>query len=731
ELVVERGGRRFEAALDWQRPISTQTLEVIVASAFPLLFWLAGTLASILVRPRDQRWAVLLSFYYCTALFFAAGAVSYTQQGGSFFVAHLGAAFFLPLIVHLHLILPRRFENPFARHLPAGLYALGSGLAAWDFWVQPMSPLVLTLVISVSILVALVILGIRLRLPAPTNIRVATRLMVAGTLLGIFPLALVLITLPLQPLENLPYGTDNLVVLGLVVLMLPNWPLSYLYAIYKLDSGRIRLRANRALSAYGFWSLFLSSYVVLFLAAARQWQMLREQPVLASLLFSFVFVAITPHLRRAFRRYVDHRVFGIHHEPQEILSHFAEHLPNGFDGGELRRTLESEVMPALMIRQSALFVFQRPEPHTSSSECELIYRQGVPRSSVPESRGEIEALARWVPGPMRSEEPRPGGSSRYSWIRLAIPLGNQSERVGMWLLGRRDPDDAYPREDVSLLTHLANQMASMVSTRLEQEENRRLYSQLVQSQKMEAIGRLSAGIAHDFNNLLSAILGYSDLLLGPGGRDEARARSFVMGIKDAGERAAQLTTQLLAFSRQQVITPEVVSLNDIVQRLEGLLRRVIEEDIELYTHLDPTAPHVCVDPRQMEQVLLNLVVNAKDAMPEGGTLGLSTRTERYGPEDAAPAGVAEGRWVVLAVKDSGTGIGAEIRDRIFDPFFTTKSVGKGTGQGLSIAYSVVVRKHGGTISVDSVPGEGSCFLIRLPLADPLGEREPAADEVGA
>jgi PAS domain S-box-containing protein len=258
-------------------------------------------------------------------------------------------------------------------------------------------------------------------------------------------------------------------------------------------------------------------------------------------------------------------------------------------------------------------------------------------------------------------------------------------------------------------------------------EERRLQAQLRQAQKMEAVGRLAGGVAHDFNNLLTAIKGNAGLLLGdlPSG---SPWREDVEEIERAAQRASDLTRQLLAFSRRQVLQPRVVDLNAVISETQRMLRRLVEEDVHIRVRLGPQAVRVKADPGQVEQVVLNLAVNARDAMQGGGTLTISTGHARVPPEPRGgwPYYVAAGDYVRLDVEDTGSGIEPGVMQHLFEPFFTTKAAGKGTGLGLSTVYGIV-KQSGGYVWAESVPGSGSRFVVLLPRAAEE-EAAPAAPD---
>jgi len=816
----------------------------------PIVFWLMGTSAIIFLRPRDERWLVLVAFSYVNALWLASGLVSSTCLRGSCIVFHSFIWLFLPLALHLHLILPSSLlGRPLRRAVLAAVYTVAVALTALDAadllqglpGILHAGPILFTVA---GVLLSLGLLLLRLLLPLDTAVKLADRIMLFGLLFGLGPFVFSFGVIPLLQ-SRLPGLFPDLWTLypWLIVISLlsvPMLPMSYIYAIYKHHLGALEFRANRLLGVYGFSALSITAYLVVLFLVSGRWGALDERFLAAVFAVSLAFAAGTPLLREPFQKLVDHHVFGLRHAPDEVIDLVSERIPQAFDREVLARLLMDEILPTLLIRQSALYLF-------SGTRHEAVYEQGLPAAEPPVSTEELAAL---LSRSGRYLAPRPAGAPR-GWVRLVIPLALQIETLGIWLIGRRDPDDYFPASDIRLLSNVANQVAPMLEnirlyeraqqeiaqrTKAEEEirrseerfrnlfeatlegiaivkggvilevnhallaifgyeaaeligrelgdllpeggaapteapregsgwrrdgsavdieiaaknyvfqgedvtvvairdivrrkrdeaENQGLQRQLLHSQKMEAIGRLSAGVAHDFNNCLLAIFGYTDLLLERYAGDLFLQRNLG-GVKDAAQKAAGLTRQLLTFARRQPMEAKVVDPNAVVKGVEKMLRRLLGDDVSLTTDLHPGIGRVKIDPGQLEQVVVNLGVNARQAMPAGGRLAIRTAPLEVSGGGGVPshADVAAGSWVLLTVSDTGVGMDAGIQARAFEPFFSTK--GEGTGLGLATAYGIV-RQSGGHIFVDSAPGAGACFSIYLPVTI---ERESAGAEAAA
>jgi PAS domain S-box-containing protein len=818
----------------------------------PLILWFMGTIAVFLLRPRDERWLLLVLFSYVTAIWFAAGQLSGVHAGGSAVVFHLFVWFFLPLSIHLHLILPSWLLGRTTRIavlVPLYLIALTvSVLDAFYLLGRYESFYLWTCLAGVAGSLGLFL--IRLLLPLPPAVKIANRIMLFGLVLGLGPFVLFygVVSRFLEFFQSLVSDVRVLWpwFIGVSILSLLILPMSYIYAIYKHHLGALEFRANRLIGVYSYMVLATIPYIFGLFAIASQWKPINQELLAWLLSISLVFVTTTPFLLNRFQLVVDRHVFGIRHSPEEIIELVSERIPSAFDRTVLAHVIGDEILPALLIRQSALYLFE-------GDRVEPLHVLALPEAKAEPDPGELQELL------AQSGRYRPpaGTAARFDWVRLVLPLTIQGRTVGTWLIGRRDPDDFFPVSDIHLLSTVANQVAPMLENirlfeRAQQEiaqrkaaeeeirrsearfrtlfeatlegiaivrngiilevndallgilgttpeqvlgrplaevvqetgveldhvphesiahrrdgtvvdieiagkkyvfqgedvtvvairdiaerkrneaENKMLQRQLLHSQKMEAIGRLSAGVAHDFNNCLLAIFGYSDLVLDRY-RDDPFLGRNVTGIKEAGQKAASLTKQLLAFARRQPMESRVLGLNPIITGLEKMLHRLLGEDVTLFTDLQADMAKVRIDPGQMEQVIMNLVVNARQAMPTGGRLTIRTAQVAVTPEGSIPhANVPVGSYVLLSVTDTGSGMDVETQARAFEPFFSTK--GEGTGLGLSTVYGIV-QQSGGYIFVDSAPGQGACFSIYLPVTSAQESSEilvaPVTEDTGS
>ena len=380
----------------------------------------------------------------------------------------------------------------------------------------------------------------------------------------------------------------------------------------------------------------------------------------------------------------------------------------------------------------AVDISERMRNERARQEAEARYRSLVEQLSAVTYIAELGVEGKWLFVSPQIESllgytPQEWLSDASNWIHHVHPEDHQIVTIAEnatfagnafraeYRIFRRDGKILWINDSGSLVP-AADGRPLLHGVMLDVTEQKQLQTRLAQTERMEAVGQLASGVAHDFNNLLTIIKGYSSMLMerNPQGPD-ARAATE---IQQAADRAAALTHQLLAFGRRQTLQPRVIDLNAIVRGLEKMLRRVLSENVDLTIRTAPGLGFVKADPVQMEQVLLNLVVNARDAMPKGGRLTISTAARRIDSDSGeGETFVRAGDYVTLSVADTGTGMDAATRARIFEPFFTTKEVGKGTGLGLATVYGIVKQSQG-HIGVDSEPGHGTTFYVLLPRSEP-------------
>ena len=691
-MLAQREGVQFKIKVHALEPVWNRSLQRILLALIPLIFWLSGAVAFIFVRPQDSRWLLLVLYQMNTAILFAAGGLSSTHAAFSLYAFHTTAWLFLPLSLHLHLVLPNPLAPALHRRLLVPAYLTALCLIAWDARVPLTGELFLPY-FAIALLISAGILLLRLALSAPPAIRLANRLMAFGVLVGVGPWLFIAWILGQD--ESWPSSFNSLLAALVAFLATPLWPLSYLYSIYKHPLGSIELRPNRLFGSYSFLVLYLTFFIATLFLVGDRIHPAFEISMFPVLMVSACFIAAAPFLASHFQQLVDQRLFGIHSSPEEIVSSFASKVPTTFDRPSLARLIETELLPPFQIRQTALFLFDAEEVH-------CLVRERVAEDFTP-TQVEFATLLSRSGTYLRFEQ----GAKENAWIRLVVRLAVEDEIVGIWLLGQRDPDDYYSHREIELLQGIAGQMASLIQAQRDVIAKSALERQLVHAQKMEAVGRLTASVAHDFNNLLSAILGYGDLLLKRVEGDRL-AGKYLAGILASGEKASGLTRQLLAYSRQQAAEVRVCDLGTLVRDVETLIARLAGEDITL--ELDLAEEHVLVevDPGQLQQVILNLAANAVDAMPRGGRLTIKTRN--LPPEDSLHLGEA-----LLLVKDTGSGMPPEVAAHIFEAFYSTKEEDQGTGLGLAISREIV-EQFGGRIEVSSTPDVETTFKIHLPTA---------------
>ena len=401
---------------------------------------------------------------------------------------------------------------------------------------------------------------------------------------------------------------------------------------------------------------------------------------------------------------------------------------------EIVRQVRDPVTRTAKLRGLMVNVTERRRAQEALSSSEAKYRSlfenvpvGVYRTSpdgkVLEANPALAQMLGYADSPsilkIRTDEIYVDSEKRREWLEAMNRQGLVRDFETQ--ARRRDGQIIWLRDTARAIKDADGRVAYYEGVLEDITERKVLEEQLRQSQKMEAVGRLAGGVAHDFNNLLTIISGYSDLML-DNLEEGHRLRGHVDEIKKAGNRAATLTRQLLAFSRSQVLAPQVLDLNDVVVNMDKMLRRLIGEDVDLVAILGESLGRVKADPGQIEQVIMNLAVNARDAMPQGGKLTVETVNTRLDEDYARThASLVPGDYVMLAVSDTGIGMDAQTQAHIFEPFFTTKEKGKGTGLGLATVYGII-KQSGGYIWVYSEPGRGATFKIYLPKVElPSGE----------
>jgi len=458
-ITLLRNG--LEHMILWQMPTISAAYRALSLSGllFYLPFWLAGTVVLLFLRPRDQRWWLLVSCNYLVALWLATGMASQSHVVASSLVLHALTWLFAVAILHLHLLVPTSLLGRRSRHLLPFLYAVATTLALLEL-LQFLRHSAYFLGLLLAIPGSLGLLVFRLFKESSPAAQLATRLMLAGIGLALGP-GLVLWLIP----ELLGLPAPGVLATGVALLAIPVLPLSYTYVIYKRNLGPLEFRANRLLSLYTFVLLYGTLFVLIFFIGSL-WLSLPGYSVVFSLVVSIVFVGAALALRVRFQRLVDRLVYGTAYNPDDIIRAFTNQIPTVLNLTALAQLLSEKVAPSLLIRQSALYLL-------ASEDVKLVYASGVSLSGTPKTLQQIQQLlvgtGQYQPVPSEAQDTYPDGH-RFDWVRLVIPLEIRKKTVGVWLFGRRDPDDYYSQDDIMLLTTLARQVSVAI-------ENAQLYEE--------------------------------------------------------------------------------------------------------------------------------------------------------------------------------------------------------------------------------------------------------------
>ena len=452
--VVKDDGQELE--LEMPQPSLDDRLKRLVATLWFFPFWLAGTSVLLFLRPRDRRWQLLIAIMYLTAIWIVVGSIANWQVSGSRYIAIIVGWSMVPVFLHLHLTVPNPLIARRQRLIIPALYCIIFVLATAEL-LQLLPRSTSIMAISLAILCSFLLLIYRtFSKRTPISDRHSARLMLAGLGLAFGP-ALLLVILPLIAGISIP----SVLALSIAFISLPILPISYTYAIYKRQLGALEFRANRLLSLYSFILIYPTLFVLVLLLG-EQWITTSGTRTVYLLFVSIVFVLAIPPLVRRMQDAVNRLAYGTEHDPDDILRVFASQIPSTLNRNTMTVSLTKDILPSMLIRQSALVL------DSDDGAVDLMYAERVPETTLPKSRAQLEALQA---GAGEYRPPNNSQLDRLDWVRLTIALVTRDQTLGVWLFGRRDPDDFYPQNDIELLQTLANQMTPVI-------ENVRLYEAL-------------------------------------------------------------------------------------------------------------------------------------------------------------------------------------------------------------------------------------------------------------
>jgi signal transduction histidine kinase len=702
-----------------------------------LPFWLAGTAVLLFLRPKDTRWRLLILQNYITGLWIAIGTVSFSQIFGSTYLSIGLSWLIMPLYLHLHSLIPtplrleRRWWIP-ALYLVACLMALLNMLG-----ILPLSTYYLALFIGIGgSLLLLLLRTLRPRLPAE---RSALNLMLLGIGVSLLPGVL----LYLVPGFVLDDYTALPIITLLTTLAIPMLSFFYTYALYKNRLGNQEVRANRALTTYSFVILYATLFVFTFVLVGQRFN-LDANVYTVTILTATTYTLAAFAARPPFEQFMNRLVYGTAYDPEHIVQQFANEIPRALNPTYLSSLLIKQVMPSLLIRQSALYWLVE-------EKAQMVYAEqvsGIPRVLEKEETAQFEPYFRtFVPEEFAAK--RGSVSAGYDWVRLAIPIDLDGRSVGIWLFGRRDPDDFYPQRDIDLLMTLGSQVGIAL-------ESIRLFG--IEQQRADELERTNfelhrairvkndmlRNISHELRTPLTIILGYTEMLLDDVVGDLSKDQKELLGIvSNRAQDLRGMINDLISYQqdRAQEMEMGVVNLVEVARSALQTTRTLASNPN--YVGANPhTFAFVCevgqlfvrANVAQLNQVFSNLLSNAVKFSPEGGKITIALRAGLHKFEhdrgdavpaffagEVAPPEVIELPVVFVSVRDEGIGIAQDEIDNIWLDFYqidgsATRRFG-GTGLGLALVRDIV-HAHSGAIWAESQLGVETIVTFVIPQVDP-------------
>ena len=736
-LDILRDG--VKSTVSWLMPVHSNTgqLQRLNTIWIFLPFWLAGTAVLLFLRPKDIRWRLLILQNYVTGLWLAIGSVSFSQIFGSTFLSIALSWLIMPVYLHLHSLIPTPLSQKWKWWIPA-LYLFAAVMALLNMTgIFPLSIYYLALLIGIGgSLVLLILRTLRSTLPAERSV---LNLMLVGIIVSLLP-GILLSMLPKLILDNY---SPPVTVTFLATLSIPMLSFFYTYALYKHRLGNQEVRANRALTSYSFFILFATLFILVFVLAGQRLQLSPDVYTFA-ILTSTIYMVIAFVARQPFERFMNRVVYGTTYEPEHIVQQFANEIPRALNPTYLSSLLINQVMPSLLIRQSALYwlVEERALRIYTEQTPEIPLLLAKEESDRFQSHaGSFLADGTWTGG-----HTLPAG---FGWVRLVIPIELDGRSVGMWLFGRRDPDDFYPRRDIELLMTLGSQVGiALESARLfgieQHRANELERTNFELHRAIRVKNDMLRNISHELRTPLTAISGYTELLMDGVAGDLSKDQNELLSIvADRAQDLRKMINDLITYQQARAADMEMVVVN-IVEIAQAALQTT--RTLAANPNYAGRNPHQfifdCVDnqlfvranPPQFNQILSNLLRNAVKFSPEGGTITIAVRAGihqfEYENPDAMPSlfvgdppakETIELPAIFVSVKDEGIGIAAEELDNIWLDFYqvdgsATRRFG-GTGLGLALVKDIV-QAHAGVIWAESQLGIETIVTFVIPRAGP-------------